>query len=189
MERVVSAGADFILALGGIVPVAEAADRANFSGTIGYTNGQAADQFVFPEAQVSEGSTIGERTFAITTDKPTPDEALADEGIIECLDEYNAAFAEPIDLDSKESVQALVNHCRAFRLMVMIFEAAGADLNPDSFVAAAESLGTFSLPAMPNATLGPDKHAAGSLIRRYEFDASLGYHLPVGDPIEPATPG
>lgn len=189
MERVVSAGADFIIALGNVPPPVEAADRANFGGIIGFTNGQAADQFVFPEAQIADGSTIAERTFAITTDKPTPEEALADEGVQQCLEEYDAAFDDPIDLDSKESVQALVNHCRAFRLMVLVFEAAGPALDPESFVAAAESLGTFSLPAMPVATLGPDKHAAGSRIRRYEYDASVGYHLPVGDPIDPVLPG
>jgi hypothetical protein len=94
-----------------------------------------------------------------------------------------------IDLESKETVQALVDHCRAFRLMVLIFEAAGVDLTPDSFVAGAESLGSFSLPAMPGATLGPDNHAAGSQIRRYEYDASVGDHLPVGEAIDAVSPG
>ncbi len=188
MERVISSGADFILSLGNINPPTEAAERANFSGTIGFTNGQVADQIVFPEAELSETSTLPERTFGITTDKPTPEEALADEGVQQCIDEYNAVYDEPIDLESKTTIQALVNNCRAFRLMVLIFETAGVDLNPDSFVEAAESLGTFSLPAMPVATLGPDNHAAGSQIRRYEYDASVGYHLPVGDPIDPVVP-
>jgi len=189
MERVISSGADFILSLGNITPPTEAAERANFSGTIGFTNGQVADQIIFPEAELSENSTLPERTFGISTNKPTPEEALADEGIQQCIDEYNSLYDEPIDLESKTTVQALVNHCRAFRLMVLIFETAGVDLNPDSFVEAAESLGTFSLPAMPVATLGPDNHAAGSQIRRYEYDASVGYHLPVGDPIDPVVPG
>ena len=41
---------------------------------------------------------------------------------------------------------------------------------------------------MADATLGPDNHAAGSKIRRYEYDASVGYHLPVGDAIDPVVP-
>lgn len=189
MEVVQSSGADFIVSLSNINGVTEAADRANYDGVIGFTNGQAADQIVFPEAEISEGSTVPQNTFAITTQKPTPEEALADAGVQQCLDEYNAAYDEPIDLESKTTIQALVNNCRAFRLMVLVFEAAGADLNPDSFVAAAEGMGTFDLPAMADATLGPDNHAAGSLIRRYEYDASVGYHLPVGDPIVPLEPG
>jgi len=189
MERVTSSGADFILGLSNITPVTEAADRANYSGVIGFTNGQAADQYVFPEADLDDGSTVPERTFAITTNKPTPEEALADPGVQQCIDEYNAAYDEPIDLESKETIGALTNHCRAFRLMVLIFEAAGVDLNPDSFVTGAESMGTFDLPAMADASLGPDNHAAGSQIRRYEYDAEAGFHLPVGDPIDPVVPG
>lgn len=189
MERVIASGADFVLALSNITPVTEAADRGNFTGVIGFTNGQAADQYIFPEANLGEGSTVPERTFAITTNKPTPEEALADPGVQQCLEEYNAAYEEPIDLESKETVGALTNHCRAFRLMVLIFESAGIDLNPDSFVTGAEALGTFDLPAMADASLGPDNHAAGSRIRRYEYEASVGFHLPVGDPIDPVTPG
>ena len=41
------------------------------------------------------------------------------------------------------------------------------------------------LPAM-DASLSPEKRAAGSKIRRYEYDAAEGFHLPVGDPIDPA---
>jgi len=188
MERVISSGSDFILSLSNITGVAEAADRANFDGIIGFTNGQAADQYVFSEADISEGSTVPERTFAITTDKPTPEQALEDAGVQQCIDEYNAAYDDPIDLTSKTTIGALTNHCRAFRLMVLIFETAGVDLNPETFVTGAESLGTFDLPAMANASLGPDNHAAGSQIRRYEYDAEAGFHLPVGDPIDPVTP-
>ena len=188
MERVMSAGADFIIALSNIVPVTEAADRANFGGTIGFTNGQAADQNVFPEAEIADGSPVPANTFAITTSKPTPEEALADPGVQQCIAEYEAVFDDPLDLESITTIQAFTNHCRAFRLMVMIFEAAGVDLNPDSFVTGAESLGTFDLPAMADAYLGPDSHAAGSLIQRYEYDAEAGFHLPVGDPIQPETP-
>ena len=115
MERIVSSGADFVLGLSNIVPVTEAAERANYDGIIGFTNGQAADQTVFPEAELSDDSAVPANTFAITTNKPTPEEALADPGVTQCLDEYNAAYDEPIDLESKTTIQALVNHCRAFR--------------------------------------------------------------------------
>ena len=188
MERLTSSGADFILSLSNIVPVTEAADRANFSGVIGFTNGQAADQNVFTEAELADGSTLPTRTFAITTSKPTPEQALADPAVQQCIEEYTAAYDEPLDLESTSTVQAFTNHCRAFRLMVSIFESAGVDLNPDTFVTGAEGLGTFDLPAMADAYLGPDSHAAGSLIQRYEYDADLGFHVPVGDPIQPETP-
>ena len=188
MQRVIAEGTDVILVLGGIVPVTEAADRNFYEGEIAFTNGQAADQFVFPEAVLNNDPDLGERTFAITTAKPTPEEALADPGVSQCLDEYDAAFPDdPVNLESKETVQQLVNHCRAFALMVMVFEQAGADLNPESFTAAAESLGSFSLPAMSGAYLGPDSRSAGSQIQRYEYDASVGYHLPEGEPFDGET--
>jgi len=184
MERIISEDTDVVIGLSGVVPVTEAADAAGFEGTIAFTNGQAADQNVYPEAILSDES-IGERTFAITTDKPTPEEALEDPGVQQCIEEYDAAFDEPLDLGSITTVQAVTNHCRAFRLMVMLFEQAGADLTPESFAAAVDSMGEFSLPAMDDAQLSADSRAAGNAIRRYEFDPEVGFHLPVGDPIDP----
>ena len=188
MERIVAAGVDFIIALSNILPITEAVARADTDPiTIGFTNGQAADRILFPDAIAPEE--VKANTFAITTSKPSPADALADPEVQRCIAEYEAAYPDGpfLDLDDDEYVQGIVNNCRVFVLMVMLFEAAGADLTPESFVEASETAFTepFDLPAMSGATLSADKKAAGALIRRYEYDAELGFHVGVDEPFLP----
>lgn len=64
--------------------------------------------------------------------------------------------------------------CRYLEVLKMVGEAAGADLNPDTFLAAAEGLGSFELPGRPFNSLGTGKLDADDNLRVGIFDPSLG---------------
>ncbi|WP_420638830.1 ABC transporter substrate-binding protein [Candidatus Poriferisocius sp.] len=182
-QRMEADGIDMILNVSNVYGVIQSVQRIGWEVPIAMTNGQAADRLSVPDDQNIEDEVLA-RTFAVTTNKPTREEALADPGVARCL----AAFQEhhpdePLDLTSSDVVNGLTNHCRAFALTVKILEAAGGNITPETFRAAAEGLGTFDLPAMVNASLSPDKHSAGSLVRRYEYFPEARTWLPVGEPI------
>jgi hypothetical protein len=183
IERMRSEGVDLVLNLSGIGRILTGVQRNAWDVDIAITNGQAADRLDLRQDLGLTDETLA-RTIVVTVNKPTRDESLADPSVQSCLDDYDAAFPDaPLDLESEEIVTGLTSHCRAFALTVLILDAAGPDLTPESFIAAAEGLGTVDLPAMSGASLGPDKHSAGSAVRRYEYDASLGFWTPVGEPI------
>jgi len=60
----------------------------------------------------------------------------------------------------------------------MVAEAAGPDLTPDSFLAAAESMSDFTLPGQPYNSFGPGKYDGSDSFRLSVFDADAG---PDGD--------
>lgn len=64
--------------------------------------------------------------------------------------------------------------CRYVDLLVAIGEAAGADLNPDTFLAAAEGLGAFEVASRPFNSLAVGKYDADDNLRIGVFDASQG---------------
>ena len=68
-------------------------------------------------------------------------------------------------------------------MTVAILAAAGGDITPETFRLAGEGLGTFTLPAMGEVTLGPDKHSAGATLSRYVFDPEADSYVKTGDPI------
>lgn len=182
-QRMQADGATLILNVSGIGRIIESVQRIGWEVPIAMTNGQAADRLDLRD-DLSLDDAVLERTFAVTTDKPTRDAALADPGVQGCIAAYDERFPdEPFDLTDDDIVNGIVNHCRAFAMVVLMLEAAGPELTPDTVVAGAEGLGTFDLPAMLGATLAPDKHSAGANVRRYVYDASVGYWVPVGDPI------
>lgn len=184
IERIKSDGADLILHLSGIVGPLDAVGRA--AGTdieIAFTNGQAADGTTVVSRSTSPDE-VRENSFAVTTYKPAADVALADEGVQQCLAEYEAwgGDMDELEMDNHDFVNGIVNWCRVFRLTTAILEAAGPDLTPESFVAGGESLGDIVLPAMPDGSVRPDKHSAGSQLIRYVYDTELGQYVPIGEP-------
>ncbi len=181
--RMEADGVDLILNLSNVYGIINSAQRIGWEVRIAHTNGQAADRLTIADDQGIEDEYMA-RTFAVTTNKPTSEEALADPGVQECLAVFEERSSdEPLDLSDDDIVNGVVNHCRAFALTVKILEAAGGNITPETFRAAAEGLGTFDLPAMMGASLSPDKHSAGSLVRRYEYFPEVRTYLPVGDPI------
>ncbi len=181
--RMEADGVDLILNLSNVYGIISSAQRIGWEVRIAHTNGQAADRLTIADDQGIEDEYMA-RTFAVTTNKPTSQEALADPGVQECLAVFEGRFGdEPVDLSNDDVVNGITNHCRTFALTVKILEAAGGNITPETFKAAAEGLGTFDLPAMIGASLSPDKHSAGSLVRRYEYFPEVRTYLPVGDPI------
>ena len=181
--RMEADGVDLILNLSNVYGIISSVQRIGWEVRIAHTNGQAADRLTIADDQGIEDEYMA-RTFAVTTNKPTSEEALANPGVQECLAIYEERVPdEPLDLSNDDIVNGVVNHCRVFALTVKILEAAGGNITPETFKTAAEGLGTFDLPAMINASLSPDKHSAGSLVRRYEYFPEVRTYLPVGDPI------
>lgn len=181
--RMEADGVDLILNLSNVYGIIESVQRIGWEVRIAHTNGQAADRLTIAEDQGIEDEYMA-RTFAVTTNKPTSEEAQADPGVQECLAVFEEwSSGEPLDLTDDDIVNGVVNHCRVFALTVKILEAAGGNITPETFKVAAEGLGTFDLPAMMGASLSPDKHSAGSLVRRYEYFPEVRTYLPVGDPI------
>ncbi|WP_419847361.1 ABC transporter substrate-binding protein [Candidatus Poriferisocius sp.] len=181
--RMEADGVDLILNLSNVYGIIGSVQRIGWEVRIAHTNGQAADRLTIADDQGLEDEYMA-RTFAVTTNKPTSEEALADPGVQQCLAVFEERTSnEPLDLTNDDIVNGITNHCRAFALTVKILEAAGGNITPETFRAAAEGLGTFDLPAMINASITADKHSAGSLVRRYEYFPEVRTYLPVGDPI------
>ena len=182
-SRMEADGVDLILNLSNVYGIIGSVQRIGWEVRIAQTNGQAADRLKIADDQGLEDEYMA-RTFAVTTNKPTSEEALANPGVQQCLATFEEHSSdEPLDTTNDDIVNGVVNHCRAFALTVKILEAAGGNITPETFKAAAEGLGTFDLPAMINASLSPDKHSAGSLVRRYEYFPEVRTYLPVGEPI------
>ena len=64
----------------------------------------------------------------------------------------------------------IINYCGDLKLFELIATAAGADLTHDSFTAAYEGLGQFSLPGIPFGSLGPGKVDVSDSFRLSVFD-------------------
>ncbi|MEM7141317.1 MAG: ABC transporter substrate-binding protein [Actinomycetota bacterium] len=186
IEVIQSAGAEVIVHVSNIVPPLDALGRAEVDDiTLAFTNGQAADGTTVV-GQSTAPDSVRENSFAITTFKPSAEEGLADPGVVRCLDEFEAAGGDmsTLELDNDDFANGIVNWCRAFRLTTAILEAAGPDLNPESFIAGGESLGDIALPAMAEGSITADKHSAGGLLIRYEYvpDDEDGQYVAVGEP-------
>ncbi|MCY3576347.1 MAG: ABC transporter substrate-binding protein [bacterium] len=185
--RMEADGVDLILNLSNVHGIIQSTQRLGWDVPIALTNGQAADRTTISDDLSLTNESLA-RTFAVTTHKPSPEQAIADPGVQQCIGAYEERFGdEPLDLDDSEVVLGITTHCRAFVLTVRILEEAGGNITPETFIAAGERMGTFDLPAMAGASLSPDKHSAGSHVQRYEFDSEERTWLPVGDsiPFEP----
>ncbi len=122
---------------------------------------------------------VGGRVSALTMDVPRPEELLADPSVQRCVDERN-------DFEGSASTGTrldAMHACQVFRLAMKLLEGAGEELTPATFVDAVGSIGSFSLPGLAEASLGPGKHGAGDLLRRFAYDPDLGHLVAIGDPI------
>ncbi len=185
VERMRADGVDLILNVAtGVFAVIATVERLGWDVPIALTSGQAADVFGLAEDLALSDETLA-RTFAVTVHRPTTEELRADPGVQQCIAAYQERHAdEPLDLADVEAVGHAAGHCSAFAFTVKLLEAAGGNITPETFVAAAEGLGTIDLPGLPGATLSPDKHSAGSQINRYEYSPEAKTWLRVGDPIQ-----
>jgi ABC-type branched-subunit amino acid transport system substrate-binding protein len=189
VERIRAASPDVVLNVSGFLPPLEAFQR---NGWLPERVLSTSAQALVADVLTSGGLTADtlERVTVAAPYAPTRDELVEDPEVQRCVDEYNASDPElPIDLDATtgDQLDAIANECAAFRLFVLAAEAAGDDLTPESWGAAAESLGEVDLPGMPYASLGEGKHSAGDAIGRYEYDPDEARMVATGPPI--AAPG
>ncbi|MGI9600333.1 MAG: ABC transporter substrate-binding protein [Acidimicrobiales bacterium] len=183
MERIQAAEADLVLNLSGITGVLDAVERNGAPQIVAHTNGQAADGATVLEESIA-GEAVLSNSFAVTTWKPDRDESLADAGVQDCIADFEAAFPDiEIDLTSDDWVNAFRNTCAAVDLTAQILQAAGPDLNPETFRTGGESLGAIDLPGMSGSFIGPESHSAGAVLSRYEYDAQTKQYVKVGEPI------
>jgi hypothetical protein len=189
IERFASSDIDIILNLSGIVGVLDAVGRAEFVVEIAHTNGQTADGTTVIEESTSPDA-VRERSFAATTFKPNAEESLGDPEVQRCIAEFEAAFPdiEP-DLTNSDWINGFTNQCRALAFTILVLETAGGNITPNTFVSAAEGLGKFTLPAMPEASIGPDKHSAGSTLIRYVYSVEDEQYVRSGEPFVGAEIG
>jgi hypothetical protein len=108
-----------------------------------------------------------------------------------CIDAFEAANPDIEVLPSSEVPEGepdwmggIVRVCVELRLFELIATAAGADLNPDTFLAAAEGLGPIELPGQAFSSLAPAKWDADDGLRLLIFDAEAdvdGRGVPYSD--------
>ena len=120
-----------------------------------------------------------------------PAERLELEETQACIDAFEAVNPDIEVLPSGEVPEGepdwmagIIRVCVELRLFELIATAAGADLNPDSFLAAAEGLGPLDLPGQLFSSLAPAKWDADDGLRLLIFDADadvLGRGVPYSD--------
>ena len=140
------------------------------------------------------GATITDRSIAngvLTVSGPDDDFIWSDADYQSECSEVVAAAIPDADirppLEYAEDEENLFNGirygCRLIALFKVIAEAAGPELNHDTFRAGAESLSDFSFPGSPSASLSAEKFFADDLFALAEYDSNAGdgQAVPVGD--------
>lgn len=143
------------------------------------------------------GATIVDRSIAdgvLTVSGPDDDFIWSDPAYqSECSDVVAAAMPDadirpPLDYEEDEDnlFNGIRYGCRLIALFVDIAEAAGPELNHDTFRAGAESLTDFSFPGSPSASLSAEKFFADDLFALAEYDSTAGdgQAVPVGDYVD-----
>jgi len=179
VENVLASGAEVMMLVGG--------ERAGVRNL--FQNGIDMEVYGYNSetyTSLSESVTPEMADGDITLTGLTESEAWADEVVqTECLAPFQEANPDivvvgPDDIVEGEEkwFQSIISYCRYLQLFAMVAEAAGPDLTPDSFLAAAESMSDFTLPGQPYNSFGPGKYDGSDSFRLSVFDADAG---PDGD--------
>lgn len=177
-------GVEAIINVSEVVSLSQGLDRVDYRPELFYLNGQVNTADIFEGSGIDPATLTG--AIGVAPSNLSLEELMADELALECLDDYNASGPEePLDIDTMDEqiVGSVVQNCAGFALLALLLEAAGPDLTPDTLADAADNLGTFDLPGMPGASLGPGKWSAGNAMRIYEYDPAAFRFHPVGNPI------
>ena len=133
-----------------------------------------------PQGIDGAGTLLTNRSFLSSTDP-----AMAD-----CLDVIEAGLG--LEVRSVELLEegepnywsATQTSCRLFELFRQIATAAGPDLTNESFAAAVDDLGSFSIPGQPYNSLGPGKYDARDTLSLGEWDHEIGFWRAISDPTD-----
>jgi hypothetical protein len=159
VERLLADGVDTIFAAG-----------STGSGTVGAVERAGADIRVISVSTTAatfvrfgyDPSVVDLRNYA----PPTLDamHAAGINGVPECVDRYEAATGNTVNIGQVDPVPNnfinVVSACQAVELFAAVAEAAGPGLTNDTFIAAAEGLGSVTLTGTSAASLGPNKVGA-----------------------------
>ncbi len=117
----------------------------------------------------------------IASGGPGDTEIWNDPLLQECVDIVRAAIPEAdlrppeeLTLEDENWFNSVRRYCGHLWLFVAIAEAAGPDLTPETFEAAAYTLTDFALPGTPGNSLSPTKLGARDMFRLSQFDPDVG---------------
>ena len=102
--------------------------------------------------------------------------------MLECRAVVEAGLpADAVVLDPDDQVEgaedwgmSIRSYCSRAYLFVEVMTAAGVNPTNETFRAAADSLGQFSLPGVPNASLSLGKYGADDSFRLSVYDSTVG---------------
>jgi hypothetical protein len=176
VERWRTAGATAVVAVpGAAVPTTGALSRNNWDGFYVITDASGVDLGLLDIGGYSADSLVG--AIAVVPPEPADLYESGQAGVKECVDTFDNAFDDdaPVEIRPEDSstdvLGVIVRACQTLELFRTIAEAAGPDLTNESFAAAADSLGEFTVTGVLAGSLGEGKRDfvdAGSAI--YEFD-------------------
>ena len=168
-ERWVADGAEFVLTLGSGQATLGALERAGSDLTMIGSNNNV-------QAMSALGNDLGAVSLLVIAAPTVNDDAEAGLwGIPECVERIESATGQEIlirpgDADERGLVST-VRACAVVDTFVAIAEGAGADLTQESFLAAMETVGEFTMTGAESGSLGSDKHhAANSSAAVYVYD-------------------
>ena len=175
-ERIRSEGANAVFVNGNPASIIRGLGQSGLTGSIAvWSNNEAGlnNMGATFDHEVARG--------AIASGGPSDTEHWNDPLLQECVAVVRAAIPEA-DLRPPEELTVedenwylpVRRYCSHLSLFTQIAMAAGADLTPETFEAAAHTLADFALPGIPANSLSPTKLGARDLFRLSEFDPDMG---------------
>ncbi len=174
-ENIRASGADKVLIIG-----------SGQAGTRGvFENGLDVEKWVLERNALDnpgENTTAEMIDGSITPTGLTDDEIYEEAGTQACREIFFAANPDVAE-DKLPSEYAegeeqwfnpIMSYCRWLQAFTQVATAAGADLTPESFLAAADGMGDFTLPGLPFSSFGPGKYDADDSFRLSIFDMTVG---------------
>jgi hypothetical protein len=177
-EAIRASGANTVLISGGVSAIVRGMGNEGLIGDIDQIWATHADHLANLGETVSNELADG----VITVDRLSDNEAWVDPLMLECRTVVEAGLpADLVVLDPEDQVDgaedwgaSIRSYCSRAHLFVVVMTAAGVNPTNETFQAAVDALGQFSLPGVPNASLGPGKYGADDSFRLSVYDSTVG---------------
>ncbi|MDG2029086.1 MAG: ABC transporter substrate-binding protein [Acidimicrobiales bacterium] len=171
-----TAGADTVIAVpGASVPTVGALSRNAWDGLTVITDNPGTDVALLEGFGYTTDALVNSVAIVAPSEADLYDADQA--GVKECFDTFDNAFDDdpPVELRPEDPqtgvVGAVIRACQALEMLKAVAELAGPELTNESFDAAADAIGEFTVTGVLGGSLGPGKRDfvdAGSAV--YEFD-------------------
>ena len=174
IERWASLGVDYVFATSSLDRPLAAAHRAGFEADWAGDEGSilSLDRF-------QSGATEAEVARTVIVQEPSVEVmyAAGDAPTVACVDNWDQKHPEELAVfypgeGELDNLQHVVRPCNQLETFKLIAEAAGPDLNPDTYGAAVAGLGKYSVAMQPFASLSADKSDAGDVVTLYSWDTA-----------------